>query len=429
MRLIRLGGIVAVVLCGIMGARAIHWYPAEEVLTVWVWGSPQEAELYRRIAAEYQQQHPQTRLRLEVVPSRSIVQKLLTGMDAGHAPDVCVLHWTTMPQVASTGQLMPLEDLARQDQMDLEDYYPVGLEAYSYHDTLYGLPVKGSTITCFYNVDLFDRYGVDYPTDDWTWDDLQEKAKKLTVDVDQDGLPDIYGCTPYDIASYVWSAGGEFLRREKGRYVSNLDDPRVAEAIQFYVDLVFKHKVSPPRPGMRTDSPMSTFTFEAGRVAIGIMGPWMIPTLQLLDRFRWDTALFPRGPAGRHTRYASVGFTIWKGTRQPEEAWELLKYMVSPPATAKMAELGSDLPPQRSVARSAYLRPGTPWEEEVFVRSMDYQVRLFPQELWWQDLYRKMLDELDAALTGRETVAEALAQAHQVTNGYLDRIYAREGRP
>jgi multiple sugar transport system substrate-binding protein len=220
--------------------------------------------------------------------------------------------------------------------------------------------------------------------------------------------------------------GGDFLRWENGRYVSNLDDPRVAQAVQFYVDLYFKYKVSPPRPGVRSDNAMSTFTFEAGRIAIGIMGPWMLPTFQLLDRFEWDTALFPKGPAGRQTRYASVGFTIWKGTREPEVAWDVLKHMVSAEATTKMAKLGSDLPPQRSVARSTYPRASTPYEEEVFVRSMDYKVRLFPQELWWEDLYRRMLDELDAALTGRESVAEALAEAHQVTNAYLQSIYAEE---
>ena len=102
--------------------------------------------------------------------------------------------------------------------------------------------------------------------------------------------------------------------------------------------------------------------------------------------------------------------------------------MVSTEATTKMAQLGSDLPPQRSVARRAYARAETPWEEEVFVRSMDYDVHTFPMELWWEDLYRRMLDELDAALTGRESVEQALAEAHRVTNEYLDRIYAEEGR-
>jgi multiple sugar transport system substrate-binding protein len=174
---------------------------------------------------------------------------------------------------------------------------------------------------------------------------------------------------------------------------------------------------------------MSTFTFEAGRIAIGIMGPWMLPTLQMLDRFEWDVALFPQGPAGRQTRYASVGFTVWKGTHDPELAWDVLKHMVSSETTTKMAGLGSDLPPQRSVAQAAYPKAETPWEEEVFVRSMDYNVRLFPQELWWEECYRRMLDELDAALTGRESVEVALADAHKVTNAYLDKVYAEEGAP
>ena len=110
---------------------------------MWVYGSPQEAELYRKVAAEYRQQHPEVRLRLEVVPSRSVVQKLLTGMDAGHAPDICVVHWRQMSQVASTGQLLPLDDLVRRDQIDTDDYYPVGLQGYTYHDTSLRPPRQG----------------------------------------------------------------------------------------------------------------------------------------------------------------------------------------------------------------------------------------------------------------------------------------------
>jgi len=37
-----------------------------------------------------------------------------------------------------------------------------------------------------------------------------------------------------------------------------------------------------------------------------------------------------------------------------------------------------------------------------------------------------MLDDLDSALSGRESVESALARAHRTTNDYLDRIYANE---
>ena len=426
MQYLRSGGLTIAVAVVVAGASQFSLYPSEDILTIWVRGTPEQTAIYRQIIDEFRQLHPQAKLRVEVMPARRFVQKLLAGIDAGHAPDVFNLHWRDMPQVSSTGQLLPLDGLVDRDRLDRSDYYSVGLESYAYRGALYGLPVKGSTIICYYNMDLFDRYGVAYPSDDWTWDDLLARARKLTEDEDGDGMTDIYGLTPYDIANYVWSAGGDFLRQEDGGWVSNLDDERVLAGTQFYVDLYFKHKVSPPRPGMRTDNAMSTFTFEAGRVAMAITGPWRIPDYQLLDRFRWNIALMPEGPAGRQTRYAGSGFSIWKDTPQPEMAWQLVRYLVGPESMAKMAVLGSDLPPQRSVAWSAFLREGTPWDEEIFVRAMDHEVRIFPQELWWEDLYRRMQDELDAALTGRETVEEALRQAHEVTREYLQRIHGGE---
>ncbi|MBT6211268.1 MAG: hypothetical protein HOI35_14775, partial [Woeseia sp.] len=72
----RLAGGFAVVLALFVGVRSVDWYPPEEMLTVWVNGSPQEAQLYRRIADQYSRENPEVRFRLEVVPGRNVVQKL-----------------------------------------------------------------------------------------------------------------------------------------------------------------------------------------------------------------------------------------------------------------------------------------------------------------------------------------------------------------
>ena len=42
----------------------------------------------------------------------------------------------------------------------------------------YGIPVGFTTHCLFYNKDIFDEAGVEYPTEDWTWDDLQEAARR-----------------------------------------------------------------------------------------------------------------------------------------------------------------------------------------------------------------------------------------------------------
>ena len=422
--------LVAATVLAIGGAavfRHLEWHPAEDVLVIWVRGSPEQTAIYRSSLEDYLAAHPDARWRMEVIPSRAILQKFLTGIDAGHAPDVVNLHWSQTPPAASTGRLIPLDSLLVRDGIDPTAFYPIGLQAYRYRGALYGMPIKGATVCGFYNRDLFDRYGVEYPTADWTWEEMLGKAKRLTVDEDGDGLPDVYGLSPYDIANYVWSGGGDFVRWEDGRWKSNLDDAATIEAVRFFVDLFWKHRVSPPRPGIRTEAPMSTFTFEAGRIAIDLAGPWRIPDYQWLDRFEWEALLFPKGPAGRRTRYAGSALVVWEGTRRPEEAWRLVKYMTGPEATARMARTGSDMPPLREVARTAFANPETPWNEEIFIEAMEHEVLIYPAELWWDDLFRKMLDELDAALTGRETVEEAMADAHRVTVDYLERVYGPEG--
>jgi multiple sugar transport system substrate-binding protein len=45
---------------------------------------------------------------------------------------------------------------------------------------MYGLPFNNNDFVLFYNKDIFDKFGVDYPTDGMTYDEIYELAKKLT---------------------------------------------------------------------------------------------------------------------------------------------------------------------------------------------------------------------------------------------------------
>ncbi|ULL17124.1 extracellular solute-binding protein [Paenibacillus sp. H1-7] len=45
---------------------------------------------------------------------------------------------------------------------------------------LYGLPYNNNDFLLFYNKDIFDKFGVDYPKDGMTYDEIYELAKKLT---------------------------------------------------------------------------------------------------------------------------------------------------------------------------------------------------------------------------------------------------------
>ena len=62
----------------------------------------------------------------------------------------------------------------------MADVYPARLENYKMGGKLYALPIDNGAEAVYYNKEHFDRAGVPYPKDDWTWDDLLDKARRLT---------------------------------------------------------------------------------------------------------------------------------------------------------------------------------------------------------------------------------------------------------
>ena len=58
MRFLRLGGLAAIVLCVLIGASQFRLYPTEDVLTIWVRGSPEQTAIYRQIIDEFRTLNP-----------------------------------------------------------------------------------------------------------------------------------------------------------------------------------------------------------------------------------------------------------------------------------------------------------------------------------------------------------------------------------
>ena len=83
----------------------------------------------------------------------------------------------------SNDMLLDLTDKIKDsDLIDPENYPEDIWGLYTYDDKYYAVPKDIDTIALWYNKTLFDEAGLDYPTADWTWDDVTEAAKKLTKD-------------------------------------------------------------------------------------------------------------------------------------------------------------------------------------------------------------------------------------------------------
>jgi multiple sugar transport system substrate-binding protein len=307
------------------------------------WGGELDSQVYQQRVDEFTAANPDISVELIYIPS-DYSQKVQTMIAGGTAPDIMQLA-EDIHSYSSKGQIIPLDDFLAQDQIDLQARYGEtgGLTtAYSADGKLYAMPDRGGALILYYNKDMFDQAGVAYPTADWTWTEFLDAAQKLTIrdgdTVTQYGFA-AGGWWPWWM-SFIYQNGGAILD-DSGQPVVN--SPEVVEAIQFYNDLVYVHKVAPSPEdyaNLGTNSPDPLFA--QGKVAMSMTGFWGISGLADVT-FNWDIA-----PLFQNEQPATVlfgsGLAISKDSEHPEAAWKLIEWLTSEEGQALIIENKQDAP-------------------------------------------------------------------------------------
>ncbi len=362
-------------LCGCSSAR--------QGLVFSFWGDENEIANYKRMVARFEELHPDIHVKMEHIP-RSYEDKIMAELAGNAAPDVMVFQDEPLPMFASRGVFRPLDDLIERDGIDLDEFFPQCVQGHTYNGHIYGLPKDGGAVVLFYNKRLFDEAGLDYPNEDWTWDDFLAAAKALTRDNDGDGQIDQCGTQVSAWWAYwlipIWSAGGRFLNEERTECVVN--SPEALRGIRWYAELRTKHKVV-PEPGQLEGV---ADAFQAGKIAMQFTGPWSVISLRDIESFQWDVTFVPKGPAGRWTRYTGDAYCMWAGTRRVEDAWTFIKWMSGEEASKMNALAQRAVPARKAIANSdIYIREDTPWDESVFVRAFEH-ARVQPITTKWGEM-------------------------------------------
>lgn len=261
--------------------------------------------------------------------------KLLAQMVAGEAPDLMFGCCTWFPIIAQKGQLLDLSDYVASDldQSIIDDFDPAQYNAFFLPDgTQYALPKYHGALALFYNKDLFDEYGVDYPpAEGWTLEEYQAAMEKLTVDSDGDGNTDIWG-SMIDVVSedrtqmYINNHGGHIVNPEDATDCM-LDEPEAQAGLQWLYDRIQVDGIM--ADALDVGKVGTQAAFINGQVAMVEDGSWALKNILSNAPFRVGIAPFPAGPAGRVTLATTDAYGIWAKTAHPDEAWALMKFLLS----------------------------------------------------------------------------------------------------
>lgn len=378
------------------------------------WGTPEEVEIIENIIEPWQRTHPQIKVELEHTPFSGYVNKILTRVAGGAAPDIICAEANLFASFWGKNIFLNLNPfLEKEKEFSVSDFFPEVVKRFTVNSNIYGIPRDTAPFACVYfNKKLFNEKKVSYPTDDWTWQDLLNKAKQLS-EFDPQGRPLRYGFYTWAWQNFIYSNAGSLVDNVANPKRCLLDTPASLEGLEFYVDLIHKYKVSPAPSALMNMGMGVQMMFVSGKLAMLGSGIWETPILRKQENFEWDVVMFPKGPQGiRGFGTGGSAYCILKTTKYPDEAWEVVKALTSKEAQTILADSGLAQPANRLIAESEHfaLDNKLPRNKKMLNVAVKY-VTYSPFHPRWREINELyIVPESDLIFNAQETVEEGIAK-------------------
>lgn len=401
------GSLVASVLSLAPAARA------EEVLRFATWDSDESLAIEQAIAKKFEESHPGVKVQVEAYGGDGYDQKLAAGFGAGNPPDV--MYMWNFPQYHTS--LMPLDDLIAKDAaaLDIKDIPEGLLNASRIDGKTYGMPAGFTTHVVFYNRDMFAKAGVEEPKDGWTWDDLRAKAGKFRNEADKtygfavDAKPD-----PYDFEQFLWSNGTRYISEDGKAIDGYMNSGEAAAVLDMFGDMAKKQEAVTVNVGESTGA---SALFKSGKIAMMEGAMWNKSGIDE-SGIKYGVAPLPAF-AGKPVQSAiSISaMSIAKDAKQPDLAWEFVKFYTSPEAVAMRT---NDLPVRTSVAEQKGMTKDPVYKPFFDVLALSSSERpAFLKNPKWAQIQENLAVAIEAAITEQGNAQAHLDEAVQRSQRFL----------
>lgn len=406
---------------------------AQEATVTWAfWGSPEERATHETVANAFMEAYPDINVEIWHEPWADYftkIQTLWASGDSAEIPDIAFL--SPISNYAADGVLEPLDSFIEESGFDREDFWPGLLEFAMYDEMVYGFPRDIGLEVLYYNKDVFDEAGVEYPTEEWTWDDLLAAAEQLTV-VAGNGRVSRYalGMEGGKYQLWIGQNGGSILDDMANPSRCSLTDPEAMEAVQFFADMMANNYAMPD--ANLSQSGGDSAVFQSGQVAMIIQNSSRVPAFNEAG-MNYDVAVVPIPEGGqRSASAAGAAWTMSSFSDDKDAAWTFLSWLQSTDGgQAIYTQSGEILPALRSTALSdAFLGNDDPPEnKQAFIVEGDNakvgRAGLFPE---WNELSGTIISPGMATIwAGEATVEDALTSICEAADAFLaEKGYPRE---
>ncbi|MCL4834047.1 MAG: sugar ABC transporter substrate-binding protein [Caldilineaceae bacterium] len=346
---------------------------------------------------------------------------LLTRIAGGEQIDVIMIAIEGLGLLSAKNVLLPLDDFVAADAPAQEilqnDVHVTLREMLQVDGKQMEYPFSWNNMVMYYNTAIFEEVGVTPPTADWTWDDFLEtclKVARVSGGADDRFAYSFWGSGMFGMAAWFFNNDTSPLTADWS--ASNLLDPKVAETVQFMADLILKHKVAPSPEGWEEWA-----QFHAGNLAMRTCGRWCISGSLEAEFDTYDLQYQPHNAGPLKTVAGTDGWGVATSSKNPNEAWEIVKLLSGPEASLDMVKLGGNIPALRSVAQLPEFSEFGPANTAIFYESLDYAATV-PSPTNF-NLIEPILNRHYATIwNGEKSVEEALQAAHDELQPEMDKL-------
>ncbi|MBB6670470.1 ABC transporter substrate-binding protein [Cohnella nanjingensis] len=398
-------------------------------VTYMMWGTEEEVNQTKDLLKKFNEKYPNVEVDV-VSKDWGTYWTAITAQAASKSlPDVYKMSYAYVDKYAKLGAMKDLTDLIASSGFNLSDFEPGVLAAHQSGGKQVSLPRDSNTIVLYYNKKLFEDaktnpLGAPVPTNDMTWDQLIDIAKKMTLDKggktagDADFKPaqtsqwgfvmDAAGSADSVLEPELWSNGAKMVNDDESLA---LNSPEAIEVLNKFAGLVATDHVTPSFSQSQSLSKDPFLALATGKVAMSFGGSWSANEYKKAG-IAFDTVLPPKFKETK-TVVQVAGNAMSPNSKNEAAAWALLSWLAGPDGQIALAEQGQSIPANKQAA-ATYLGIDDGYNKQTFIEAQKYAITApffdGKDKLMWEIVPQK----LQQPLSGKGDIAKAIEEIQKL---------------
>jgi multiple sugar transport system substrate-binding protein len=385
-------------------------------VTIRMWAMGREGEVVGELVRDFERAHPGIHVEVQQIPWTAAHEKLLTAHVGGSLPDVGQLGNSWISEFGTLEALLPLDPWLAHGGLARDAYFGGIWDTNVLDGVTYGVTWYVDTRLLFYRKDMLARAG--YKSMPTNWADWKACLRAIKAK----GGPGHYGIF---LPTNEWMTpvvlglqSGSPLLADGGTRGA-FRDSAYRRAFDYYLG-IFREGLAPAIGFNEIANKYQELS--RGTFAMMVTGPWELGefTHRLPDSLQsqWSTAVMP-GPDGPGVSFAGgSSLVMFHGTKHPEAAWELVRFLSEPAQQVRFWRLTGDLPARREA-----------WADTAL--TADERTRAFGDQLTrtepcpmvpeWEEIATRVYEQADRAVRGATSADSALATLDRLVDKMLEK--------